>query len=175
MIHKTKQILSKGFTLIELLVVIAIIGMLSAVIIVSLNSARNKSRDTRRISDVRQIITAMELYYNDNSAYPDQAASPGDPTPASVGVTGSTSTEFRDYLLVWPTAPSPADGTCAAGAASTITTSTNQYTYWGRDAADSANDTSDPAFYQVTFCLGAPSGGFAAGEWKGTPSGIVAN
>tara|TARA_B100000745_G_scaffold290137_2_gene228818 strand:+ start:2777 stop:3316 length:540 start_codon:yes stop_codon:yes gene_type:complete len=59
-----------GFTLIELLVVIAIIGMLSSVVLASLNTAREKSRDARRISDFRQLKTALELYYNDNRGYP---------------------------------------------------------------------------------------------------------
>lgn len=60
----------RGFTLIELLVVIAIIGMLSSVILASLNSARAKSRDTRRIADLSQIRTALELYYDDHGFYP---------------------------------------------------------------------------------------------------------
>jgi len=62
---------SAGFTLIELLVVIAIIGILSAVVLASLNSAREKSRDAKRISDVKQLQLALELYLDDNaSTYP---------------------------------------------------------------------------------------------------------
>jgi len=57
----------KGFTLIELLVVIAIIGLLSTLAVVSLNNARGKARDARRVSDVKAIQTAFELYKNDNN------------------------------------------------------------------------------------------------------------
>lgn len=61
----------KGFTLIELLVVIAIIGILSSVVLASLNSARQKSRDARRVADIKQLQLALELYYDSNSSvYP---------------------------------------------------------------------------------------------------------
>ncbi len=61
----------KGFTLIELLVVIAIIGILSSVVLASLNSARKKGRDARRVADIKQIQLALELYYDANSNYPN--------------------------------------------------------------------------------------------------------
>lgn len=60
----------RGFTLIELLVVIAIIGLLSSIVLSSLNTARIKGRDARRLSDMKQLQTALELYYSDNIAYP---------------------------------------------------------------------------------------------------------
>jgi len=66
--------LTKGFTLIELLVVIAIIGILSSVVLASLNSAREKSRDARRVSDIKQIQLALELYFDSNGEYPDTIA-----------------------------------------------------------------------------------------------------
>ena len=60
----------RGFTLIELLVVIAIIGILSSIVLASLNSARKKGRDARRVADVKQLQLALELYYDANGAYP---------------------------------------------------------------------------------------------------------
>jgi len=60
----------RGFTLIELLVVIAIIGILSSVVLASLNSAREKSRDAKRVSDIKQLQLALELYFDNNGSYP---------------------------------------------------------------------------------------------------------
>ena len=64
------MIKNTGFTIIELLVVIAIIGLLSTLAVVALNSARLKARDAKRLADLKQVQTALELYYTDKNAYP---------------------------------------------------------------------------------------------------------
>jgi len=61
---------NKGFTLIELLVVISIISLLSSIVLASLNNARAKARDAKRISDLHQVQIALELFYNQYNAYP---------------------------------------------------------------------------------------------------------
>ncbi|PIT95109.1 pilus assembly protein [Candidatus Falkowbacteria bacterium CG10_big_fil_rev_8_21_14_0_10_39_9] len=59
-----------AFTLIELLVVIAIIGVLVTVSIITLSNARAKSRDAKKAGDIKQVQTALELFYNDMNRYP---------------------------------------------------------------------------------------------------------
>ena len=59
-----------GFTLIELLVVISIIGLLASIALVSLQTARVKARDARRLTDIEQISKALQLYYDANGYYP---------------------------------------------------------------------------------------------------------
>ncbi|MFA6397853.1 MAG: type II secretion system protein [Candidatus Paceibacterota bacterium] len=70
--HQTssKKKFGAGFTLIELLVVVAIIGILSSIVLTSLNKARSKGRDARRNSDIHQIQNALAMYYDINGQYP---------------------------------------------------------------------------------------------------------
>jgi len=74
----------RGFTLIELLVVIAIIAILSSTVLASLRTARSKARDARRMSDVRQLRSALELYYDKNGSYPSTAGAYQIVTPSNV-------------------------------------------------------------------------------------------
>ncbi len=98
---------NQGFTLIELLVVVAIIGLLSSVVLVSLNSARKKARNAKRVADMRQIQSALELYYSDNNSYPnngltwaDECADGGSLTPGAV-IPGLVPT----YMAKFPSDP----------------------------------------------------------------------
>jgi type II secretion system protein G len=65
-----KRQIQRAFTLIEMLVVISIIGILATLIAANLNSARSRARDAERKSDLKNIETALRLYYNDNNEYP---------------------------------------------------------------------------------------------------------
>ncbi|MDD4272002.1 MAG: prepilin-type N-terminal cleavage/methylation domain-containing protein [Patescibacteria group bacterium] len=136
----------QGFTLIELLVVIAIIGLLSTLAVVALNNARMKSRDAKRVSDIKQIQTALELYYNDVNAYPDATMLAPNAAISSSGVT---------YMAAVPSNPSPVtDGTCAADSTYTYTAGTNNTTY------------------TLQYCLGGAAGGVSASIHTAYPGGI---
>ena len=66
------KIYNRGFTLIELLVVIAIIGILSSVVLASLNTARAKANDAKRFTNLQAVKTALELYATSNNGkYPN--------------------------------------------------------------------------------------------------------
>lgn len=62
--------LKTGFTLIELLVVVSIIGLLAALSITALNTARQRAMVARRLADISQIQKALEMYYSMNDMYP---------------------------------------------------------------------------------------------------------
>ena len=151
---------NKGFTLIELLVVIAIIGLLSTLAVVALNSARQKSRDSKRVADIKQVQTALELYFADANSYPNphSAATLGGGSLAalctggfSTGCTGGQTT----YMGLVPSAPTPFDAPCTAG--------NNPYTY-----TSAAGGTT----YSIAFCIGGQVGDLAAGVHTASPNGI---
>jgi len=147
MLKKTKH---KGFTLIELMVVIAIIGLLSTLAVVSLNNARIKSRDAKRISDIKQVQTGLELYYSDKNTYPVAA------TAIVLGDTGQTTLS-------------------GAGFSDTASGST----YMGKVPANPTPNGADYSYtgdantYAIVFTLEGISGDLAAGSHTASPTGIT--
>ena len=93
--HLFPQQKGEGFTLIELLVVIAIIGLLSSIVFASLDGAREKARDARRISDLQEMEKAMALYFADNGDYPGETHC--DSSRGSVGSPGCSALTGDDW------------------------------------------------------------------------------
>jgi len=98
MIILRKNNKKNGFTLIELLVVIAIIGLLATIVMVSLNSAREKARVAKAKAELKQFQTAVEMYYDVNGAYPCAGhyypGANGDPTSCLRTALASYITQF---------------------------------------------------------------------------------
>lgn len=89
----------RGFTLVELLIVMAIIAVLSSVVIASMVSTRMKSRDAHRITDIKEVQKALEIYFDTNQTYPPSGASPAYPIPP---VLYNGSTRFLEQLPINP-------------------------------------------------------------------------
>lgn len=162
---------NSGFTLIELLVVVAIIALLSSIALIALVQARQKSRDAKRLGDLVQMNTGMELYFSTNKGYPSSTNGlPQGMTP--------------QFLASLPTSPSPADGACSAlthavgscGGANQPPCGVPANTYYyipvglTYKAPDNITDVyPDYAYY---FCLGQDVNNIKAGEHVLTPKGI---
>lgn len=92
-----------AFTLIEVLVATTIIAVLTAIGVVSYASANRNSRDAKRLADVEQIRSALEMYRADCGSYPE-AITFGSPLTSSC--LGSTVT----YMQQVPQDPKPSSG-----------------------------------------------------------------
>lgn len=140
----------KAFTLIELLVVIAIIGVLATLAVVALQQARQNARDSKRMADMKQVQTAMELFFNENGRYPTE-----EEWNSGQIISSSTGEVFMHSI---PSAPTPADGGCSEAS--------NTYSY-----VPSVNGDS----YVVDFCTGKQVSDIPAGVKQLTPGGIIAS
>jgi prepilin-type N-terminal cleavage/methylation domain-containing protein len=154
-----------GFTLIELLTVIAIVGLLSTMGMVSYESARMTSRDVKRTADMRQLNTALELYFQNNGAYPaDLTPGPGGLILGEGEITMLTDAGFSDfqrgqlYMQRLPKNPPPTG---------------LPYTYRGLnlDGTDCNADQCDS--YAIIFFLEKAYGQLEPGPHAATPLGIA--
>ncbi|PKM91841.1 hypothetical protein CVU82_01380 [Candidatus Falkowbacteria bacterium HGW-Falkowbacteria-1] len=138
----------KAFTLIELLVVIAIIGILATLAVVALQQARSRARDSKRVADMKQVSTALELFFNENGRYPTTEEW------ESGSITSSTTGEVFMYNI--PSAPTPADGSCLEAS--------NTYVYTPVD---------NGASYAIDFCIGTQLSNLNSGGKQLIPGGII--
>ncbi|MBU1146489.1 type II secretion system GspH family protein [Patescibacteria group bacterium] len=138
----------KGFTLIELLVVIAIIGLLSTLAVVALTSARTKARDSKRVADMKQVQTAMELYYSATNGY-----------PVCAGLVSTCVALAPEYL---PGVANLKDPGGVAGACGDPAAAKCNYSF-GAAAAGS---------YKINFWLEGVTGDLPAGAHTLTPAGM---
>ena len=111
--------MKRGFTLIELLVVIAIIGVLSSVVLASLNTARTRANDAQRFANLKQVQTALELYASTNNGqYPNSGGNWNSQcggwtqTTAANSVPGITAGGFMSQLPTDPQQNTSANTCC---------------------------------------------------------------
>ncbi|MDO8599174.1 MAG: prepilin-type N-terminal cleavage/methylation domain-containing protein [bacterium] len=160
----------KGFTLIELLVVIAIIGLLSTLAVVAMSNARLKARDAKRVSDVKQSQSALDLYAADKNGYPTDGTE-----GVAAGLTlGGASAKCLDnasgykasgcvepiYMGLVPKNPTPKGADYV-------------YTSYSDAANTTTCDASPCVSYKMTFTLEADTGELKKGACSATPGGIT--
>ncbi len=154
---------NSGFTLIELLVVISIIGILSTLAVVSLNNARVKARDAKRVSDMRQVQTALELYASDKNGYP----AADDLTLGSVaGLTLSRDGGFA-AVVVGTTYMGKVPANALPGGAD------YKYNSFTSSAATTACGTSPCPWFVISFELEEQTGDLASGVHTVDPNGLL--
>lgn len=88
----------KGFTLIELLVTISIIGILTAIISVNFNDARQQANDKKRMTDLKSLQLSLELYKSQYGSYPAQGCGTAGSDWAGAGPGGAGFASCVSYI-----------------------------------------------------------------------------
>jgi len=134
----------QGFTVLELIIVIVILVVLSSLTLASMSSIRENNRNTKRVADIKEMQTALKMFYRDWGTYPLVV------TPGAALVSGSNT-----YLLSWPTNPTPRnDGSCLD----------QDYIYTTVLSSNS---------YFIQFCLSATTADVGPGTSYAVPDRIV--
>ena len=107
----------KGFTLIELLIVIVVIALLSTMVMVNIGRSTSRGRDARRTSDLKQMATALELYFQAKVAYPLPGANCWD---TDTTCWGTIDTLLKPYMPLAPKDPKQSVS-CVPGSADCYT------------------------------------------------------
>lgn len=100
-----------GFTLVELMVAVAIIAILTAIITANFSTARAKSRDAKRISDISSIQLALAFYFDRCNVYPQDLSA----ATFTTACAGNGTTKLSDFLNALPTPPSPYGSDVSSG------------------------------------------------------------
>ena len=141
----------KGFTLIELLVVISIISLLSSIVLASLNTARAKARDAKRLADLHQIALALAFVYDSTGHYPtgDLSGTIGGAANCYTWEVSSQDHAFTPAGLLGTAMPNPPRDPTGTGC--------NGYWYRYFPPNYFSYRTSDPACLRGMYVLGIPS------------------
>ncbi|MFH1631453.1 MAG: hypothetical protein ABIA47_00295 [bacterium] len=125
---------NQGITKIEILIIGLIIGLLGLMAVVAVSTARSRTRDAVRLSDVRQTQAALELYFNDTNMYPEtaEAIALGQASTICLGESGFAGScpeaTQTVYMLVVPSTP-----TAGLEKLSSCGSANNAYCYAGDD------------------------------------------
>lgn len=136
-----------AFSLTELLIAIAIIGILASIILFNLYFARSNARDAKRISDMRQLGIALDMYADENDEYPASL------TFGEALISPATGNRLIRRV---PEPPSIVDGDCLIA----------DYQY---------EISTDGLYYIIRFCTGSEMESFPSGNKCLSPAGITSD